>query len=94
MAISNLLRFVPILLGTACLVGCTTTSQPVAQTGAAKKATAYYTEDTPATGSHIAKRYAVDDPNRPPDKSADDYGGAPILVDPQLARPANQGGAR
>ncbi len=61
MATSNLVRLVPILLGTACLAGCATNSQPVAQAGSAKKEKQYYSEESPATGSHIPRRYSPDD---------------------------------
>jgi len=67
----------------AALTGCTTTSQPIAQAQSAKTQK-YISEDTPQTGSHIARRYAVDDPNRPADTSSDTTA---ILVNPTLAGP-------
>ena len=80
----NLTRMLAAIAVIFSVTGCTTT-QPVAQanTNAAKK---YYSEDTPQTGSHIARRYAVDDPNKPADKTSDSDTST-VLVNPTLSGP-------
>ncbi len=68
------------------VTGCTTTSQPVAQANSSTAAKKYYSEETPQTGSHIARRYAADDPNKPADNSG--YNNStPILASPTLSGP-------
>ena len=81
---TELIRIAAALILLWTLTGCTTTSRPIAQAGSAKSKN-YVSEDTPTTGSHITRRYAVDDPNRPADKTSSDS--TNILVDPTLAGP-------
>ncbi len=63
------LRILAAIAVLSVVTGCTTT-QPVAQNTTSTAAKKYYSEETPQTGSHIARRYSADDPNRPADSTA------------------------
>jgi hypothetical protein len=82
------LNRVIVALGSLFLVtGCTTTPSQVTQTGTPKKEKQYISEETPQTGSHIARRYSPDDAA----PSANNVSGANAsdIQRPQLGRGGN-----
>ncbi len=83
----SLIRVVVALGSLVLVTGCTTTPSQVTQSGTPKKEKVYYSEETPATGSHIARRYSPDDTAA----SASNVSGASAsdIQRPQLGRGGN-----